>query len=223
MQALKSPLRLIQGKPVTEPSIRTAGRKTLSKKGTQRRKQILAEATDIFINRGYGELSVRNVAKAAGISVGNLCYYFPSKESLLHAMLDAIMDQYNPILERVVANASDDPHDRFCALVEYLIRDLGNDFITKFFPELWALSNHEPVVAEMVESIYQFERDHLYRAVHALRPDMKKKRKMEITLFISASIEGMTIFIGKDKSQNHMMNAMLKTALTSYLHLLEIE
>ncbi len=197
-------------------------RQPVSKKGAARKLLIIRNALQIFMSQGYSELSLRNVATEVGISVGNLHYYFPNKDSLLQAMFDTVVEDYKPVFDQILDGAGPDPRKRFEAMIHYLIRDLGTSRTTSFFPELWALANHDPMVAQMMEHMYDFERDHLYRLVHTLRPDLKKKRKQEITLFISASIEGMTMFIGHDKSHNHMTEAMANAALSCYYHLLEI-
>ena len=48
---------------------------------------IVASSREIFIQEGHAGLSLRRVADHAGIAVGNLNYYFPTKRSLLDAML----------------------------------------------------------------------------------------------------------------------------------------
>jgi AcrR family transcriptional regulator len=53
------------------------------------RRLILAAAGSVFIEQGYGHASMRDIARAAGMSVGGLYLYFKNKEELYHAfMLD---------------------------------------------------------------------------------------------------------------------------------------
>ena len=49
-------------------------------KGEQRINLILEAAELLLIDSGYHNFSMRKVATKAGISVGNLQYYFPSKD-----------------------------------------------------------------------------------------------------------------------------------------------
>ena len=46
-------------------------------------------ARDLFNERGYRAVSMRNIADALGISVGNLTYHYPHKELLMEAIMDA--------------------------------------------------------------------------------------------------------------------------------------
>lgn len=65
---------------------REEGRK--SRKGEQTRVQILETALTIFRERGYEETTMRAIAEAAGVSVGNAYYYFRSKEHLIQAFYE---------------------------------------------------------------------------------------------------------------------------------------
>lgn len=55
--------------------------------GRRRRAQILADATRLFSRSGYGDTSLREVAQAVGVSKSTLMHHYPTKESLLSAVL----------------------------------------------------------------------------------------------------------------------------------------
>jgi AcrR family transcriptional regulator len=52
-------------------------------RGDRRRARILAAFHDCIIDKGYAKTTLRDVAKAAGISASHLLYYFPGKDSIL--------------------------------------------------------------------------------------------------------------------------------------------
>jgi AcrR family transcriptional regulator len=54
-------------------------------KGEQTRAQILETALELFRERGYEQTTMRAIAEAAGVAVGNAYYYFQSKEHLIQA------------------------------------------------------------------------------------------------------------------------------------------
>ena len=54
----------------------------------QQRALILDLGLAAFAARGYGNLSMRELAKEIGLSFGTLYHYFPSKEVLFHALLE---------------------------------------------------------------------------------------------------------------------------------------
>lgn len=53
-------------------------------RGEETRARILAAALGLFRAQGYEATTMRAVAEAAGVSLGNAYYYFASKEHLLH-------------------------------------------------------------------------------------------------------------------------------------------
>lgn len=53
-----------------------------------RRDEILNTALKLFNEQGSANVSTRHIAEAMGISPGNLYYYFPHKEAIIHAILD---------------------------------------------------------------------------------------------------------------------------------------
>jgi AcrR family transcriptional regulator len=58
------------------------------RKGEETRAHILETALDLFRERGYEETTMRGIAEAAGVSVGNAYYYFRSKEHLIQAFYE---------------------------------------------------------------------------------------------------------------------------------------
>ena len=61
------------------------------------RQRILRCAEALFQEKGYNGVSMRDIAEAAGIKVGNLTYYFPKKERLVEALFNGGSGQaYRP-------------------------------------------------------------------------------------------------------------------------------
>ncbi|MEM7759849.1 MAG: helix-turn-helix domain-containing protein, partial [Cyanobacteria bacterium P01_A01_bin.40] len=57
------------------------------------RKELLAKCFDLFAQRGYGSLTMRQVAKEIGVSTGTLYHYFASKEELFRQLIEEITEQ----------------------------------------------------------------------------------------------------------------------------------
>jgi AcrR family transcriptional regulator len=53
-------------------------------RGEQTRSLIVETAIRLFGEQGYEKTTMRAIASAAGVSVGNAYYYFPSKDALVH-------------------------------------------------------------------------------------------------------------------------------------------
>ncbi len=87
------------------------------------REDIISTARRLFNERGYGNVSLRNISDALHISVGNLTYHFPKKQDLL----EAIMSETLPlvVLDRPVLTLSD--------LYELLTRMMDSLLYDAFF------------------------------------------------------------------------------------------
>ena len=57
-------------------------------KGEQTRERILDTALELFRTKGYAETTMRQIADAAGVAVGNAYYYFASKDQLILAFYE---------------------------------------------------------------------------------------------------------------------------------------
>ncbi|MGW6507380.1 helix-turn-helix domain-containing protein, partial [Streptomyces niveus] len=80
--------------------------------------RLLAAATRLFAEQGYGSTSVQEIVEAAGVTKGALYHYFGSKEDLLQEVyarvlrlqqerLDAFADADEPVERRLRAAAAD--------------------------------------------------------------------------------------------------------------------
>ena len=56
----------------------------------RRRRQIVDAAVELFIQNGFHKTTTRQIAKAAGFSIGSLYEYVASKEDVLYLVCDAI-------------------------------------------------------------------------------------------------------------------------------------
>ena len=64
----------------------------VAKKSEATRALILDTALDLFAEHGYERTTMRAIAQAAGVSVGNAYYYFDSKEHLVQGFYDRISE-----------------------------------------------------------------------------------------------------------------------------------
>ena len=57
------------------------------------RKELLEKCFHLFANKGYGSLTMRQVATGIGVSTGTLYHYFDSKEELFIQLIENITEQ----------------------------------------------------------------------------------------------------------------------------------
>jgi len=74
-----------------------------------RRESILQAALHCFIDKGFHQASMRDIATLADVSVGNLYNHFPSKEALIAEIANLEMRELAPLLQALEqANSIDD-------------------------------------------------------------------------------------------------------------------
>lgn len=180
---------------------------------------ILTAARDVLVEEGYPRLTMRNVAERAGITVGNLSYYYANKEDLLHDLLEAVIQGYVEDFDRIAANTERSPAERLEDMIRFVITDLATKETTGFFPALWALASHDDFAAGEMVRVYEIERGAFARVIAEMRPDLLKRDRDLLALFISASIEGHTMFIGYKREKAAAGGAIANIASRSFLAL----
>ena len=86
--------------------------------------RILTQALPLFATEGYGGVTMREIARAAGLTIGTLYHYFPSKRALYLAVLDRAYGKAAKHWSMEVLHGPDDPQERleiylreYCAFV----------------------------------------------------------------------------------------------------------
>jgi AcrR family transcriptional regulator len=72
-----------------------------------RRKELVAAAAELFSSRGYYSVTVNDVCRALGLTGPALYRHFPSKEALLVAVFDQVIERQGERLRKLLADRSD--------------------------------------------------------------------------------------------------------------------
>lgn len=182
--------------------------------------QILHASLDILIEHGYKALTFRKIATACNMNVGNVQYYFKSKEILIRELLDAIFGAYHDEFDRILETTRRGPKRKLAKYITVIIDDLASRKTTRVFPELWALANHEPLVEERLQAMYRSARERLHLIIEDLNPTLSKTERETLALFIVASMEGLTIFAGHEKPWENQLNDIKRIAIFSFTTLI---
>jgi AcrR family transcriptional regulator len=81
------------------------------------RKIILENALKLFATKGYHGTSINDIAKAAGISKGLAYNYFESKQKLMEALFEQMLD-IGKDFEKIL-DSSFDPYEKLRVLIEF--------------------------------------------------------------------------------------------------------
>jgi AcrR family transcriptional regulator len=97
---------------------------TLRRDARHNRDRILDAACRCFASRGL-DIGVDEIAEAAGVGVGTLYRRFPSKASLIHAILERRLDELQPAIDRALA--AEDPSVGLSELVTAMVAQQIDD------------------------------------------------------------------------------------------------
>jgi AcrR family transcriptional regulator len=78
---------------------------------------ITRAARESFAECGYHGTSIRDIARAAGLSLSALYHWHPSKQDLLAALIEESTEDYSRRCDVALRDAGDDPARRLAALV----------------------------------------------------------------------------------------------------------
>jgi AcrR family transcriptional regulator len=106
----------------------------------RRRRQIADAAVQLFIKKGFHKTTTRQIAAAAGFSIGSLYEYFASKEDILYMVCESIHAE----VERCVALAMSRARGGRDALAEvireyFMVCHRMSDFILLIYQETQSL------------------------------------------------------------------------------------
>jgi AcrR family transcriptional regulator len=186
-------------------------------KGRETRETILRTALSILMDEGYRAMSMRRVAAACGMKFGNLTYHYRTREDLVRELLEAVIRTYEMEFEAIAHEPDLAPEqrlERYCLLV---LDDIASKKTTRLFPELWALSNHDPFVFERMHELYSRARLPLLKVIADMRPELPADEQETLALFISFSMEGATIFAGYEKPFASRMRCIKRISIQSFV------
>ncbi len=135
--------------------------------------EILRQAAAVFCARGYHQASIRDIARATGVSLAGLYYYFSSKEHLLYLIQ---RHTFETMLgsARTTLQALDDPQERLRTFIQ-----LHLQFFLEHPNEMKVLTHEE----EWLEAERRREVHSLKRAYYRLCVDqveaLKKAHKLK--------------------------------------------
>ena len=150
-----------------------------------RRKQILRAAYDVASRKGLAGLTVRHVAAKAELSTGLVLFHFKSKEHLLIALLDYVLETTTVLHLTDDIAAIQSPLDRLLALlVREMDRLSAEPRRIRLFFDFWAKGFTNPLIRMRMQS-------ELDRYREAFRPMAAEVLAAEPDRFVHVTAEGL--------------------------------
>jgi AcrR family transcriptional regulator len=93
----------------------------------QYRQELLSKCFDLFAEKGYAQVTTRQIAQELGVSTGTLYHYFPNKQILFEQLAQQVSLQDVQIIAQIDRNQS--VTDKITALGQLLIEN--QEYIVK--------------------------------------------------------------------------------------------
>ncbi|NVJ21864.1 MULTISPECIES: TetR/AcrR family transcriptional regulator [Myxococcus] len=187
-RASKSPGKLPSAKPRAGTAVHA--------KGHERVERILDAAMDVLVEDGYAGLSLRGVAQRAGLSLGNLQYYFPTKQDVVRALLARYLETAIRRVRERMDGGGQEPAKRLRHALDALLEDQESPRHFQLFAELWALAARDAMVAEALGVFYAGYREGVVALLRELSPDLTPARRERRAALLVAFFEGLSLFRG---------------------------
>ncbi len=106
---------------------------------------ILLRARNAFVDKGFDGASMQDLARAAGMSVGNFYRYFPSKAALVAALITADLAEMDRDFALILG--SEQPMAMLREVIEARVTGDGCDEDGLLFAEITAAALRKPEIA----------------------------------------------------------------------------
>ena len=184
-----------------------------TEKGSERIRIILEEAKNTLVDEGFSGLSFRTIAKRAGITVGNVTYYFPTKDDLLVELAGYIFDRWEARFRRSLPSDLTDKTEVFLYSIRYMIEENKRVKSNRLLLEMWAMANHSPAVMKMLDAFYCKMRAWIEDMLADIAPAQSLQKRRLRAALITSQIEGLMVLIGPNRMVHKELEGLENEAI----------
>jgi len=132
----------------------------------QTRRKIVSSAVSLMIEKGYNDVTMRSIARDAGIGDATIYNYFPSKEKLLIAYYEICAEDTVQTLSGIDGIEAYELHEKLQLLIDTYLSNLlpDREFVSESFTlifqsPMFLFGDVNPVRKELVTMITKFLND----------------------------------------------------------------
>ena len=139
-------------------------------------------------------MSLRDVADGAGIALGNLTYYFSTKDELLNIMLNETHADYADAHIKQLHNTDLTPLERLLDTVNFYI--VNGREASRYFFQGWGYAASNKSAKKTINRLYSSIGKLMYHLVSEANPALTEKQVYLAVLQIFSLEEGLKLFAG---------------------------
>src|SRR3979490_915890 len=203
--------QIVTGKSATK--IVPSSIRRLTDKGSSTATRILEDAKNILVEDGFLGLSFRAIAKRTGTTVGNIGYYYGTKDDLMVDLAEYIFDRWEMRVQRDMPAALSDKLATFRYFIRSMIDQNKRRRTMFLLLEMWAMANRSQAVAKMMDTFYGRLRNSIDRMIVDLNPAMTAEPRALRAALITTQIEGLMILVGPTKPRHRELGGIEDEAM----------
>ena len=171
-----------------------SGRK-LRAHGKRTRELVVQEAKKVLLEGGTLEFSLRTVARQAKISISNLQYYFPTRASLLRAIMEPIVARY---VAKIGSGVADEKTARetLMSVLNDNLNDVRDPEVSAIWLHFASLALTDSDSARVLDMAHEEVLPNLARLIRAAHPSVSAKDSRMLASLITAMVDGLVFQIG---------------------------
>ncbi|PRB37214.1 TetR family transcriptional regulator [Arthrobacter sp. MYb23] len=168
-------------------------------KGALRKAALLDAAEAVLVTKGNANAAMRDFAAAAGVRIGHLQHYFPTRADLIRAVLERTLDRSLQRLTEVAGldlepeAAGSLTRDDSRRLLTALLQEHSDLEDVKMHLEIWALASSDEQAASALRSFYAQYAAHVQGVVRRGRSDLHDSAAAGIAAAIVSLFEGAAV------------------------------
>lgn len=158
------------------------------RKGDKRRAEILTAARRVLVEKGYDHFAVREIAARVGVQLGNLQYYYPTRDDLLEAVVRAEFAR-NQAEVAAIAAGRGDADARLSAVARHLIQAWAHDG-GRVYAVMSLLAIHHRRFRDLHREIYDAFYEGLLPMLREMRPHARRAELIGVARIVTTVLDG---------------------------------
>lgn len=170
-----------------------------SSKGAQRQAELLDAAESVLTTRGNANAALRDFAAEAGVRIGHLQHYFPTRADLIRAVLDRALARSLARLAEATGLDADDRSERTVTredterMLEVLLAEHDDAGCVRLYREIWAIAGGDEQTAAVVRTFYRKYVGLVADLIACARPDVAEDRRITLAETVVSLLEGSSV------------------------------
>lgn len=171
--------------------------------------RVLACLQDLALEKGLDDVSMRDVAKRAGISLAALQYHYPNKAALLDAFVVQTINGYRKRIDTILAASPEG--ERFTNLVRFAATETLQSDRYGVLAMIEGRANHDNTARSVIRMFFRSYLEVMRDALAADAPDLPPSKALLTAIVVVSMLEGLPALIEPAGSLGVDCHAVLET------------